>query len=66
MSSPERCPTCGAAIPEDAQLAAIAVQADVALRGMKLAVPDVARRGLHAVAMALRCRAGLCVGSETP
>jgi hypothetical protein len=64
MSAVELCPRCGAPLPSIEALAARALQADSALRNMRLAVPDVARRGLHAVAMALRCRAGLCGGSE--
>jgi hypothetical protein len=64
MSSPERCARCSAPLPSIEELAAEALRADGALRGMRLAVPDVARRGLHAVAMALRCRAGLCGGPE--
>jgi hypothetical protein len=66
MSAPERCPCCGAPLRSIVELAAEALRADVALRNMRLAVPDVARRGLHAVAMSLRCRAGLCGGQETP
>jgi hypothetical protein len=55
---------CGRALPAVAELAALALKADTALRDMKLAVPDMARRSLHAVATGLRGRAGLCVGLE--
>jgi hypothetical protein len=66
VSAPATCPRCGAALPSLEQLAAIAIRADTALRDRKLAVPDVASHGLHLVAQALRCHAGLCGGPGAP